>query len=126
MGHQATTFLDYNITPTVHSVGAVKALQEADQSYLRTFPVHLKIDTGMGRIGALPSDVDAIGREVARSKSLILEGVFTHFSKADEKDKTYTKKQVETFASCVEQLKKHNLNPKCAGADTFHLPWLWS
>jgi alanine racemase len=111
MDHHAATFVKYNITPTVHSVGAVRAIENAAHSIGRRFPIHLKIDTGMGRIGALPKSVESIAKAIEESKTLLLEGVFTHFSKADEKDKSYTKKQVESFEKCLSTIKRHHLKP---------------
>ncbi|WP_274649122.1 alanine racemase [Paenibacillus humicola] len=69
--------------------------------------VHVKIDTGMGRLGLLPGEeaVRFIGR-AAMEPNLEVEGLFTHYARADEGDKSYTRLQHERFASVVEEVKR--------------------
>lgn len=73
--------------------------------------VHIKLDTGMGRIGFLPNDKsieDVI--KVSKLNNITVEGIFTHFSKADEVDKTHTDKQIDTFEDFIKRLSEKGLN----------------
>ncbi len=72
---------------------------------------HIKIDTGMGRIGFPVNEesADAVER-ISRLPNIRMEGLFTHFAKADEKDKTYTYRQHEKFLWMKEQLEKRGVS----------------
>jgi alanine racemase len=76
----------------------------------KTAYFHIKIDTGMGRIGFPVNEesADAVER-ISHLSNVCLEGMFTHFSKADERDKTYTLKQHEKFIWMKEQMEKRNV-----------------
>jgi alanine racemase len=63
--------------------------------------VHLKIDTGLRRNGALPDEALAIAVRIAGDASLRLAGIYTHFASADEPDERFTEAQVECYARCV-------------------------
>lgn len=73
--------------------------------------VHVKIDTGMGRLGLLPGAAAAAFIERAmRTPGLFVEGLFTHYARADEADKTYTLQQYERFDAIVRDLKTRGLD----------------
>lgn len=74
--------------------------------------IHIKVDTGMGRIGILPNEEGlAFAGEIINSSHLNLEGIFTHFSKADENDKDFTFGQIQKFNDFVLQIEeKYNYN----------------
>ena len=73
--------------------------------------LHIKVDTGMGRIGFPVSEesADAIAR-ISRFSGAYIEGMFTHFAKADEADKTYTYEQHRKFMWMKEQMEKRNVD----------------
>jgi alanine racemase len=73
--------------------------------------LHLKIDTGMNRLGAPPEEALTLATKINQNPNLILEGVFTHFAKADEVDDSTNKAQEERFLSILVQLEAHNLKP---------------
>ena len=72
---------------------------------------HIAIDTGMGRIGFTPDDesVETI-LKISKLPGIKIEGVFTHFSTADEKDKTFTKQQFEIFSTFCKKLENAGVN----------------
>ena len=78
--------------------------QEARKASTRV-NVHIKLDTGMGRIGILPEDTLAFVRRIRRFKNLILKGIFSHFSSADDLDKTFARKQLEIFQGRVREIE---------------------
>ena len=88
----------YDIRPTIISCEMAKELNEAAARIGRKAIVHIKVDTGMGRIGFLP-DENGLSEvlKVIELPNIEVEGIFTHFARADEADKTATKKQYELF-----------------------------
>ena len=96
-----------NITQTVFSYDLAKALSESAKRLNKTVKIHIKIDTGMGRVGFL-AGYSAIKTIVAISDlpNLIIEGIFTHFASADESDKSYTYLQFEIFMNICDELKR--------------------
>jgi alanine racemase len=75
--------------------------------------VHVKVDTGMHRVGAAPGDVLALAKSAAAA-GLDVEGVWTHFAVADEPDRDdrYTARQVERFDECVAELARAGVEPE--------------
>ena len=81
------------------------AVEIGEQAY-----VHIKLDTGMARLGfsAEESSIEEI-KEIAELPNLVLEGVFTHFAKADEEDKTFTMMQLEKFEWMTQRLEEEEV-----------------
>ena len=98
--------LKYDIEQTVFSYEFAKQLSKMAQDENKIAKIHIALDTGMGRIGFLPNDESV--QEVYKISLLpnvTLEGIFCHFSTADEKDKAYTNIQVEKFDEFYQKLK---------------------
>lgn len=95
----AAVIVEHGLTATVTSPDGVDALADAAVIAGRTdVPVHIKIDTGMHRVGASPDDAAAVWERIAsRDDRLRLDGVFTHLAVADEPDDPYTASQLATF-----------------------------
>lgn len=109
--------LKYNLAQTVYSLHMAKDLEVIAAKHGQELKVHLKIDTGMGRIGLIARNrnLDQVVEEVMEVynlEHLVMEGIFTHFSKADETDKTYTDNQIELFNNLLQGLKEKNVNPE--------------
>jgi alanine racemase len=79
--------------------------------------VHVKVDTGMHRVGAAPGDVVALAKHAAAA-GLDVEGVWTHFAVADEPDRDdrYTARQIERFDECVAELAAAGVEPRIVHA----------
>ena len=73
--------------------------------------LHLKVDTGMGRLGVLPKKVFALVEKIAKTPGVILEGLFTHFARADELDRALTDRQERVFRTSIAELEASNLLP---------------
>ncbi|MFV9645762.1 MAG: alanine racemase [Desulfobacterales bacterium] len=117
----AKELVEFDLTQTVYSYKTAKALSAVASSFDKTIRVHLKVDTGMGRLGLLPDcfrtlqssrggdnavhEVEAI----ARLKNLEIEGIYTHFAIADSPDSSYTENQLEIFMNFIDQLKRAGL-----------------
>ncbi len=98
----AAALIEHRLTPTVYSPTSVSALVEAGAHRLG---VHVKVDTGMLRVGAAPAAVDAVLAAVdAAGSALRVAGVFTHLPIADEPDDEFTARQLEQFDSIVAAL----------------------
>ncbi len=89
--------------PVVCTLEMVQALASAAQALGRTVPVHVKVDTGMGRIGIRPDDVGEFLEACTGHRGVTLRGIMSHFARADEADKTFSHAQTEVFGSAVEQ-----------------------
>jgi alanine racemase len=98
----AATIVAHGLTPTVTTTDAVDALAAVGA---RDVGVHIKVDTGMHRVGAAPADVTALVAHIAaRSPALRLSGIFTHLAVADEPADPYTKQQLATFDRVLDEL----------------------
>jgi alanine racemase len=123
---QVEHFIKHQLTPVAHDLEATKFLDAAAQQRGTVMQVHIKVDTGMGRLGFLPSEIDAWLPELKKLKSLKIEGVFSHFSQAESVQGGYTKKQLFLFREVVERLRAEAVAPSLAhlanSAATITLP----
>ncbi len=99
-----------NITPTIYSYDAAKKLSDIALLLGTQAKIHIAVDTGMGRIGFLPTEesADVVSR-ITKLPGIVVEGLFTHFAKADEEDKSYTKQQLERFDTFVYLLEERGV-----------------
>ena len=105
----AEYFLKYNIRPTVVTVKFAKELNREAARRKKVLPVHVKIDTGMGRLGPYYSQAYKFLKEVKRLKNISLEGIFTHFPVADT-DPEFTEYQIDIFNRFISQLSQEGIN----------------
>ena len=73
--------------------------------------LHLKVDTGMGRIGCRPDEALSLAGRIARSPYLVLEGFSTHFPSADEKDRSFTDGQIRLFKNLAADIRDAGIDP---------------
>lgn len=102
---EAETIVAHDLTATVTTLACAAALDREAERYGRTAPIHVKVDTGMGRFGLLPGEVLPFVQALRRFAHLRLEGLFTHFAVADLPDKTYTRQQFDTFCRVLRELE---------------------
>ncbi|MBQ9136611.1 MAG: alanine racemase [Lachnospiraceae bacterium] len=96
-----------DIRPAVFTLDAAKQLSQEALSQHKKAKVHIKVDTGMSRIGIFPDEEGfAFVKELAALEGIEIEGIFTHFARADEKDKSAAKKQMALFKGFTERLEK--------------------
>ena len=91
--------------PVVCTTEMLQALAGTAQSHGRTVPVHIKVDTGMGRIGIRPNEVSEFLDACAGQRGIALHGIMSHFARADEADKSFSHAQTEMFSGAVEQAR---------------------
>ena len=95
---------------TVYKESAIKVVSEMAQVMDKKVYVHIKLDTGMGRLG-FPIDeesVDIIER-ISKMPNVVMEGMYTHFAKADEIDKSFTEKQIRDYLWMKEKLLERGI-----------------
>ena len=73
--------------------------------------LHLKIDTGMGRIGCTSEEAPSLAQRIVSSPHLVLEGVCTHFPSSDEAERAFTESQIEAFSNTVEAIRRAGVSP---------------
>jgi alanine racemase len=120
---QAADLLKYDLKPCVYTAASARKLSDTAASLGKKIQAHLKVDTGMGRLGQLPQNfqsgsstainADAIEETLTISglDGLELEGICTHFATADSSDKSYAEKQLHLFKNYLKRLRQAGLNP---------------
>ena len=104
---QLKRLIAYDIRASVFTYDMGKAVSEMALAEGKVAKIHIKVDTGMSRIGFKPDDESAaIVKKISELPNLEIEGIFTHFAKADEKDKMATRNQYELFSNFINKLEK--------------------
>jgi alanine racemase len=92
----------YGCEPVVCTFEMIESLARAAQKAGKRVAVHLKVDTGMGRIGIRPEEVPAFLERCRAFPALRVRGLMSHFPRAEEADKTYSREQIERFRCVTE------------------------
>jgi len=120
------TVVKWRITPPIMHWHTAKAVSEISSSQGVVTPVHVKVDTGMGRFGLLPDEVVDFVKRLITLPSIRLEGLYTQFAVADEADKTYTYKQFEIYKGVLKDLEEAGIHIPirhvCNSAATLNFP----
>ncbi|MCB1013554.1 MAG: alanine racemase [Acidimicrobiales bacterium] len=103
--------VEHDLTATVYSLAGITALAEAARERGATVGAHLKVNTGMNRVGAQPGEVLALARAVAADPALRLDALWTHCAVADEPDHPFTAEQLYRFRAAVAALEGEGLRP---------------
>lgn len=104
---QYLEMLDNHIRMNVYTEEMAKEISYMARREGKTAYLHIKLDTGMARLGFAVNEesIDAITR-ISKLPNVNMEGVFTHFAKADETDKTFTENQIRQFVMMTEKLRE--------------------
>lgn len=100
----------YDAASAVCDMDYARAVSEEAVKQGKTASVHIKTDTGMGRIGVQPEDVLDVVLAVKAMPGLSVDGVFTHFPSADEADRTFTTAQIGVFEKILGGLRRHKVS----------------
>ncbi len=90
-------YFEYCLTPVIQDLKTADELSKEARRRGVRIPVHLKVDTGMGRIGFRPEHAVAAALEISDKEGMELEGLMSHFSEADLGDRSYAEMQLKTF-----------------------------
>ena len=103
--------INNDIEQTVYSLDYAKELSKKAEALGKVAKIHIAVDTGMGRIGFLPNEksVEEVV-EISKLSNLRITGIFTHFSNADEQDKSYAHNQIEKFNFFINEIEKREVN----------------
>ena len=107
--------IGYNLSTAVFTLEQAQALNGAAGKLFRKAQIHLKVDTGMGRLGVPYHEVPQFLVELKKLPNIALEGVISHFASADELDESgqyFTRQQGERFAWALAEIRKAGFKPR--------------
>lgn len=105
---QAESVIDYDLVQTVCDLNICQTLSQLAKEIGKVAKVHIKVDTGMGRIGVHYDRAVELVKQVNQIPNIIIEGIYTHFSSSDI-DQDYTLLQIDRFNSVLSCLKKDGI-----------------
>ncbi len=111
LADQARLYIEHDLEVTASSVSKLEQIEAAAAALRRRARVHLKIDTGMERLGVHHYSAGALLERVLSLKWCDVVGVFSHFARADEEDPSFTRLQLERFLECARFFEKRSLPP---------------
>lgn len=110
---QESDLIEHSLTPVVFRPDQIRDLNDAASKRGVDVNVHVKIDTGMGRVGVRPKDVAEFASLLATLPNVNLEGLMTHFAVADDLSQNdFTNAQIKKFGDAVETFHAHGFRPK--------------
>ena len=98
---------EYQIKPTICDLSSLYELNNIASKLQKKIKIHLKVDTGMGRLGIQPFEIREIVSEINKMSNIKIEGVYSHFATADEKDKSYAQYQFNVFKQVMDLISKN-------------------
>ncbi|MCF7873603.1 MAG: alanine racemase [Candidatus Omnitrophica bacterium] len=107
----APFFIRFGITPTVAEQSFAQELNYQAKKINKTIPIHIKVDTGMGRLGFYPDQTYSFLEKIKGLEFISLEGIYTHFPVADTNSK-FTVQQLNIFQNLIKELKEKNIDFK--------------
>lgn len=109
---QAALILEHGLTPAIFRIESAAALNSLCAAQGKTAKIHVKIDTGMGRVGVPYSDAAAFADALAQLTNIEVEALMTHFASADDLDQSdYTNSQMDRFGAVVEVFANAGIRP---------------
>ncbi len=109
---QCACLLEHRITPAVYSPGFLAALEEAASRTGSVLDAHLKVDSGMGRLGLREEEIPAFLSALARAPHVRISGLFSNLASADDPASEQTGLQVQRFLAMLEQLRRGGADPE--------------
>jgi alanine racemase len=99
----------YRLTPVITEQRLLPPLAEAAASRNQPLGIHIKVDTGMGRLGFSPSELSTLFNALPGWKSLRIDGFMTHLADSDGNDPSHTEQQLKTFRGLLEQVEQRGI-----------------
>ncbi len=110
--HQCPSLIQHGITPAIYSVAFLMALDDAASAAGCTAEAHLKVDSGMGRLGFREEEIPAFLLALARASHVRISGLFSNLASADDPSSPQTADQVERFLSILHALRRGGVDPE--------------
>ncbi len=110
--HQCPWLIQHGITPAIYSVTFLKALEEAASAAGHTAEAHLKVDSGMGRLGLREEEIPAFLLAMAHAPHVRISGLFSNLASADDPGSPQTGEQVDRFLSILHILRRGGVEPE--------------
>jgi len=107
----ADLIVGYQLTPTVTTSRGAAVLAASAAAADQTIKVHIKVDTGMHRVGVAPNETKSLASFISSYESLSIEGIYTHFAVADDPSNPANAAQLNAFNTVLENLSSHGINP---------------
>jgi alanine racemase len=104
--------IENDLSLTVYDPNLAKEYSKCASEIGRNARLHLKVETGMGRLGIHVSDALSLAKKIKSMKRLHLEGIFTHFASADEEDRSFTRMQCAQFEIVLDELRSERISPE--------------
>lgn len=114
--HEVEPAVCDEVMPTISTLAESKMFSKAAVRQGRTVRLHVKVDTGMGRLGARPEEAVPLIRQAAALPGLKVHGLFTHFSTVED-DAAFSRRQSRTFRRLVEEVRRAGLHVDCIHAN---------
>ena len=109
MGLEIDEIIKYNLTPSVSDLGFARELQKKVKKAQAKMPIHIEVDTGMGRGGTIHSEAFRTIEEVLEFPNLAVEGIFTHLSSSEVEGDDYNEKQWGLFLALLKKLEENRI-----------------
>ncbi len=109
---QAHLYPEFNLEATVCSLEDCRLLNALGEKSGKTLSVHLKIETGMNRIGIQVDNLSWFLKSIKKMRRIEIKGVYTHFAQSGIRDKKYTKQQLSNFYGALKIIKNANVSPE--------------
>lgn len=107
---QVSDLVAHKLTPVVSDGQILPALAKAARSHTAPYPIHLKVETGMGRLGFSSEELLSLLDNPLLQNPLQVEGMMTHLADADGKDATFTERQLGAFRIVVDQIRQRGIS----------------
>lgn len=108
--HQLPLFLEYRLEPTICDLSTARALNALAAKARVVVPVHIKIDTGMGRIGVAATEAIPFVESVLKLRNISVKGIWTHFATSDDRDLSFAQHQLSLFRAIVTELELRGIH----------------
>lgn len=101
-------YIKYDLIATIFDSTHINLIKELSKH--KKIKVHVKVDTGMGRLGVKHNKAVEFVKQVSSEKYIVLDGIYTHFATSDERDKTFANEQLSRFGNVIGKLKSESVN----------------
>lgn len=111
---QGAAILDHDLIPVVYNLESAQALSKSAVTGGRKIKIHIKIDTGMGRLGIMPSQVRPFFEQLVKLKGLEIHGILTHLADTNKDsgaEDEFTRRQIDLFQQTIDELARMGIHP---------------